>query len=90
MPFLTRKLRPFFSSRNEPVSLLSMIDQNRRKKSSAGCAALDNVSFQLQSGEIVAMIGPNGAGKTTLFNVLTGFIRPDNGQHLFQGQSLWG
>jgi branched-chain amino acid transport system ATP-binding protein len=76
-----------FSSRNEPVSLLRI---DRIEKNFGGLRALDSVSFDLQSGEILAVIGPNGAGKTTLFNILTGFIKPDHGSILFQNQSLLG
>lgn len=59
-------------------------------KNFGGLRALDNISFQIKSGEIVAIIGPNGAGKTTLFNCLTGFLAPDKGGVSFQGQSVLG
>jgi len=45
-----------------------------------GAPALDNVSFQLQTGERVAVIGPNGAGKSTLFNVISGVLTPTQGR----------
>ena len=40
---------------------------------------LDNINFELNSGEIVGLLGPNGAGKSTLFNLLIGLIKPDYG-----------
>ena len=42
--------------------------------------ALENITFQLQVGERVAVIGPNGAGKSTLFNVISGVLPPNRGQ----------
>ena len=41
---------------------------------------LDNISFKLNSGEIVGLLGPNGAGKSTIFNILMGLIKPDFGK----------
>jgi len=53
-----------------------------------GLAALDSVNLEAAPGEIVGVIGPNGAGKTTLFNVICGFVRPDTGTIVFDGQPL--
>jgi branched-chain amino acid transport system ATP-binding protein len=55
-----------------------------------GFAALSGVSFEVNAGEILGLIGPNGAGKTTLFNVVSGFMRPDEGTVTYRGESLAG
>jgi branched-chain amino acid transport system ATP-binding protein len=54
------------------------------EKSFGGLMALNNVSFDVNTGEVVALIGPNGAGKTTLFNLITGFHEIDGGQIFFK------
>ena len=48
-----------------------------------GVVAVDNLSLEVNEGEIVALIGPNGAGKTTAFNVITGVYAPTNGRVSF-------
>ncbi len=55
-----------------------------------GLTALDQVSFQIETGELVGLIGPNGSGKTTLLNVLGGFYRPEQGSVWFEGRSIVG
>ena len=50
-----------------------------------GIQAIDDLSFALKEGEVVALIGPNGAGKTTLVNLLTGVHPPTSGRIRFQG-----
>ena len=59
-------------------------------KSFGGVEALKNLSFNLNTKEIVGLIGPNGAGKTTVFNLLTGVYPPDRGKIYFSGQSIAG
>ncbi len=59
-------------------------------KSFGGLQAVQDVSFEVQLGEILGIIGPNGAGKTTLFNLLNGFIEPSSGSMAFQGAELLG
>jgi len=56
---------------------------NNVSKSFGGIAAVKNVSAEFYENEIVGIIGSNGAGKTTLFNILTGFIHPDEGEILY-------
>jgi ABC-type branched-subunit amino acid transport system ATPase component len=59
-------------------------------KAFGGLKAVRDVSIQVMHGEILGIIGPNGAGKTTLFNLLNGFIRPDQGQILLEGKDIVG
>jgi branched-chain amino acid transport system permease protein len=59
-------------------------------KAFGGLQAVRDVSIQVMRGEILGIIGPNGAGKTTLFNLLNGFIRPDQGQILLEGKDIVG
>ena len=53
-----------------------------------GVVAVDNLSLEVNEGEIVALIGPNGAGKTTAFNCITGVYEPSNGSVSFCGKEL--
>ncbi|OQX19115.1 MAG: ABC transporter ATP-binding protein [Desulfobacteraceae bacterium IS3] len=55
-----------------------------------GLAAVSNVSFDVEKGEILAIIGPNGAGKTTLFNIVNGFYAPSKGKVSFNGEVISG
>jgi len=67
------------------VPLLSVRNVTRR----FGCiVAIDDVSLDVEQGQVVGLIGPNGAGKTTLFNVITRLYRPDSGALDFDGKSL--
>ena len=53
-----------------------------------GIAALHDMSFSVQKGEIVGIIGPNGAGKTTIFNIISGVYTPTAGQVYFQENDI--
>ena len=67
------------------MALLSIRDVTRRF---GGIVAIDEVSLDVDRGQIVGLIGPNGAGKTTLFNVITRLYKPDSGELEFDGKSL--
>ena len=60
------------------------------RKQFGGLVAVDDVSFEVGHGEIVALIGPNGAGKSTLFDVITGIQRPTAGDVRVSGRSVVG
>ncbi|MCL5123326.1 MAG: ABC transporter ATP-binding protein, partial [Deltaproteobacteria bacterium] len=55
-------------------------------KSFGGLRVTSGVSFMVERGSISAIIGPNGAGKTSLFNEITGYLKPDSGRIIFQGE----
>jgi branched-chain amino acid transport system ATP-binding protein len=67
------------------MALLAIRNVTRRF---GGIVAIDDVSLDVERGQIVGLIGPNGAGKTTLFNVITRLYRPDSGELEFEGKSL--
>lgn len=65
-----------------------MLTVNGITKSFGGLQAVKEVTFQIQPGEIIGLIGPNGAGKTTVFNLVSGFLMPDQGKVIFKGRDL--
>lgn len=60
------------------------------KKSFGALRATNNVSIDLKPGEVHALIGPNGAGKSTLMHLISGLLKPDAGEILFDGQDITG
>jgi branched-chain amino acid transport system ATP-binding protein len=74
-------------SSNPRDSILSLKGVTKRF---GGLTAVDNVSFDVPTGEVFALIGPNGAGKTTLFNCITGMFVPTAGEVIFKGKDISG
>ena len=75
------------ASNSEAVSEVILRVQGLSKMF-GGVAALSDVSFGLQAGQLTALIGPNGAGKTTLFNLLTGVLKPNSGSIELYGRPV--
>ena len=65
-----------------------LLELDRVSKSFGGLQALDNVSFNVESGETIGLIGPNGSGKSTLFNVITGTFPATAGTVRFKGKNI--
>lgn len=68
--------------------MTSILELKNVSKRFGGLNAVKNVSFTLNDGEILFVIGPNGAGKTTVFNLISGFLHPNEGVILFQGKDI--
>ncbi len=60
------------------------------RKSFGGLRAVDDVSLEIDDGELVGLIGPNGSGKTTLLSIVSGHERPDHGKVLLDGNPIQG
>jgi branched-chain amino acid transport system ATP-binding protein len=69
---------------------MSALAVKNLSKAYGGVQAVDDVSFSVAAGELLAMIGPNGAGKTTCFNMLNGQLAADTGTVEFEGRTLLG
>lgn len=67
-----------------------LLDAQAVTKRFGGLTAVSSVSLQIPRGSISSLIGPNGAGKTTFFNCVTGFYTPEEGDLIFDGQSVYG
>ena len=69
---------------------MTVLEVKGLAKAIGGIQAVQDVSFALAAGELLALIGPNGAGKTTCFNCLNGQLRPEQGSVRLQGRELVG
>ena len=65
-----------------------MIKVNNLTKKYGDFTAVDNISFEINDGEIIGLLGPNGAGKTTTMNIITGFIEPTVGEVYINGYDV--
>lgn len=67
---------------------MNLLEVKHLKKHYQTHKAVDDVSFDIQQGNIFGLLGPNGAGKTTLLRMITGIFYPDEGQILFNGKKF--
>lgn len=74
--------KPYMNSSSVDLSPNYILSVQNITRRFSGLVAVNQVSFDVQQGEIFGLIGPNGAGKTTLFNMITGLIPPSSGQIL--------
>ena len=80
---LIKKFRIKEFKNKKPVAKLEKISLSFDKRQ-----ILDDINFNLNSGEIIGLLGPNGAGKSTLFNLLIGLIRPDFGRVVIENEDV--
>src|SRR5437667_12581896 len=69
---------------------MSILKLENVTKSFDGIRAVEGVSLGFNKGKITALIGPNGAGKTTLFNLISGFLHPDEGAISYRRRNIEG
>jgi branched-chain amino acid transport system ATP-binding protein len=70
--------------------MANVLEVRELAKSFGGVQAVNNLSFDLHEGQLLAMIGPNGAGKSTCFNLINGQLRPDRGTVVIMGKKING
>ncbi len=75
-------------ARSKPAANELVLDVKKVRKQFGGLLAVNDISFQIRSGQIVGLIGPNGAGKSTTFNLITGVLAKTAGDVVFRGESI--
>lgn len=70
--------------------MIHVLEAQNLTKQFGGVKAVDDVSFTVQQGQIMALIGPNGAGKTTCFNMIAGTFEPTSGKVMYKGKNITG
>jgi branched-chain amino acid transport system ATP-binding protein len=68
--------------------MANVLETHRLTKSFGGVLAVDDVSVAVAPEEVVGIVGANGAGKTTFVNLVTGYLKPDQGRILYLGQDI--
>ncbi len=69
---------------------MALLEVQHLSKHFGGIQAVNDCTFGVEEGTITALIGPNGAGKTTAFNLISGLLKPDAGQIIFNGKQITG
>jgi branched-chain amino acid transport system ATP-binding protein len=69
---------------------VALLEVENLSKNFGGLAAVSNLTFMIEAGEILGLIGPNGAGKTTVFNLITGILSASNGLISYREEALTG
>ena len=67
---------------------MALLTVENLEKRFGGLIAVNDISFEVESGEIFTIIGPNGAGKSTLFKLITSFTHPTSGRVIFEGEDI--
>ena len=74
--------------RDKPTVGEPLLVVDRARKEFGGLVAVNDVSFEVEAGQIVGLIGPNGAGKSTTFNLVTGVLQATRGEIHFRGERI--
>jgi len=81
---------PALVLRPRPPAGEALLALGEVRKNFGGLAAVHHLSFEMRSGDILALMGPNGAGKSTVFNLVTGVLPADGGEIRFRGERIDG
>lgn len=94
LPRATRKQdwadAPALPTKAKPAAGEVVLDVRAIRKQFGGLVAVNDISFQVRSGQITGLIGPNGAGKSTTFNLVTGVLPLTSGEVVFRGERISG
>lgn len=69
---------------------MALLELRSISKFFGSLAAVEDISMEINQGELVGLVGPNGSGKTTLFNVISGFYHPSKGEIFYYGKRITG
>jgi branched-chain amino acid transport system permease protein len=79
---------PALPRREQPRPGAPLLEARAARKQFGGLVAVNDLSFEMASGEILGLIGPNGAGKSTMFNLITGVLPSSGGEIRFRGERI--
>ena len=80
---IIKKFRIKSFKEKKPIIKLEKISLSFKNRN-----VLENISFNLNQGQILGLLGPNGVGKSTIFNIITGLLKPNNGSIIINGENV--